>query len=208
MIGAAGRLAFSDDISRDLELMEYGLDPSLDSPLLPNAAVMNALQNLPAPTGTFTSASAESPTTTESPSLWRTTARASPPKTGRKSWSRWCGFTVKATAPAQAWASPLAPASPKPMAESSLFQKPREAEPPLRSASPPESSARQRLRSRAFPVLLEGHSLLLLRDPRRPGFMRRLGCCGDDGTTEQRLCRPGHCTPAITLWSIPERFGG
>ncbi|MET1087984.1 MAG: GAF domain-containing sensor histidine kinase [Arthrobacter sp.] len=46
MTGAAGRLAFSDDISRDLELLEYGLDPSLDSTLLPNAAVMNALQNL------------------------------------------------------------------------------------------------------------------------------------------------------------------
>ncbi len=46
MAGAAGRFAFSNDISRDLELLEYGLDPSLDSPLLPNAAVMNALQNL------------------------------------------------------------------------------------------------------------------------------------------------------------------
>ncbi len=46
MTGAAGRLVFSNDISRDLELLEYGLDASLDSPLLPNAAVMNALQNL------------------------------------------------------------------------------------------------------------------------------------------------------------------
>ncbi len=39
-------MVFSDDISRDLELLEYGLDPSRDSPLMPNAAVMNALQNL------------------------------------------------------------------------------------------------------------------------------------------------------------------
>ncbi|WP_455835576.1 GAF domain-containing sensor histidine kinase [Pseudarthrobacter siccitolerans] len=46
MAGAAGRLDFSNDISRDFELLEYGLDPSLDSPLLPNAAVTNALQNL------------------------------------------------------------------------------------------------------------------------------------------------------------------
>ena len=46
MAGAAGGLVFSDDISRDLELLEYGLDPSLNSPLLPNAAVMSALQNL------------------------------------------------------------------------------------------------------------------------------------------------------------------
>jgi signal transduction histidine kinase len=46
MTGAAGRLAFSEDVSRDLELLEYGLDPSLDSPLLPNTAVMDALQNL------------------------------------------------------------------------------------------------------------------------------------------------------------------
>lgn len=46
MSGAAGRLGFSEDVSRDLELLEYGLDPSLDTPLLPNAAVMNALQNL------------------------------------------------------------------------------------------------------------------------------------------------------------------
>jgi len=40
------RADLSDGISRDLELLKYGLDPSLDSPLLPNAAVMNALQNL------------------------------------------------------------------------------------------------------------------------------------------------------------------
>jgi signal transduction histidine kinase len=46
MAGAAGRLVFSNDISRDVELLEYGLDPSLDTLLLPNAAVMNALQNL------------------------------------------------------------------------------------------------------------------------------------------------------------------
>ena len=46
MAGAAGRLAFSNDVSRDFELLEYGLDPSVDSPLLPNASVMNALQNL------------------------------------------------------------------------------------------------------------------------------------------------------------------
>jgi hypothetical protein len=46
MAGAAGRLAFSKDTGRDLELLEYGLDPSLDSPLLPNAAVSSALQNL------------------------------------------------------------------------------------------------------------------------------------------------------------------
>ena len=46
MTGAAGRLAFSEDVSRDIELLEYGLDPSLDSPLLPNTAVMSALQNL------------------------------------------------------------------------------------------------------------------------------------------------------------------
>ncbi|WP_411375031.1 ATP-binding protein [Arthrobacter sp. MPF02] len=46
MTGAAGRLAFSNDTSRDLELLKYGLDPSLDSPLLPNAAVMSGLQNL------------------------------------------------------------------------------------------------------------------------------------------------------------------
>ncbi|MDQ0864529.1 GAF domain-containing protein [Arthrobacter globiformis] len=46
MAGAAGRLVFSNDISRDVELLEYGLDASLDTPLLPNSAVMNALQNL------------------------------------------------------------------------------------------------------------------------------------------------------------------
>lgn len=46
MVGAAGRLTFSEDVSRDIELLEYGLDPSLDSPLLPNTAVMSALQNL------------------------------------------------------------------------------------------------------------------------------------------------------------------
>lgn len=46
MTSTASSLAFSDGISRDLELLEYGLDPSLDSPLLPNAAIMNALQNL------------------------------------------------------------------------------------------------------------------------------------------------------------------
>lgn len=46
MAEAAERLIFNDDVSRDLELLEYGLDPSLHSPLLPNAAVMTALQNL------------------------------------------------------------------------------------------------------------------------------------------------------------------
>jgi signal transduction histidine kinase len=46
MTSTAGQLVFSDDVSRDLELREYGLDPSLNSSLLPNAAVMNALQNL------------------------------------------------------------------------------------------------------------------------------------------------------------------
>lgn len=46
MTGAAGRLAVSDDISRDFKLLEYGHDPSRDSPLLSDAAVMNALQNL------------------------------------------------------------------------------------------------------------------------------------------------------------------
>jgi len=46
MTEVQGQLAFTDDISRDLELREYGLDPSLDSTLLPNAAVMSALQNL------------------------------------------------------------------------------------------------------------------------------------------------------------------
>ncbi|MEW1812550.1 GAF domain-containing sensor histidine kinase [Pseudarthrobacter phenanthrenivorans] len=46
MTGIAGQLGFSEDVSRDLDLREYGLDPSLDSPLLPNASVVNALQNL------------------------------------------------------------------------------------------------------------------------------------------------------------------
>ncbi|MFC9772518.1 MULTISPECIES: ATP-binding protein [unclassified Pseudarthrobacter] len=46
MTNAGGRLAFGNDISRDIELLEYGLDPSLGSPLLPNAAVLSALQNL------------------------------------------------------------------------------------------------------------------------------------------------------------------
>lgn len=46
MASAAGRLAFTDDISRDLELLEYGLNPSPDSPLLPNDAVLKAVQNL------------------------------------------------------------------------------------------------------------------------------------------------------------------
>lgn len=47
MAGAAGGLVCSDDIRRDLVLPEYGLDPSLALPLLPNAAaVMNALPNL------------------------------------------------------------------------------------------------------------------------------------------------------------------
>ncbi|BCW17465.1 hypothetical protein NtRootA9_01730 [Arthrobacter sp. NtRootA9] len=39
-------MAFTDDISRDLELLEYGLNPSPDSPLLPNEAVLKAIQNL------------------------------------------------------------------------------------------------------------------------------------------------------------------
>ncbi|MFF1831244.1 ATP-binding protein [Paenarthrobacter sp. NPDC058040] len=46
MTRAPGQLAFTDEVSRDLTLREYGLDPSLDSPLLPNTAVMSALQNL------------------------------------------------------------------------------------------------------------------------------------------------------------------
>ncbi|MGR0161957.1 GAF domain-containing sensor histidine kinase [Paenarthrobacter nitroguajacolicus] len=46
MTEVQGQLSFTDDISRDLELQEYGLDPSVDSTLLPNAAVMSALQNL------------------------------------------------------------------------------------------------------------------------------------------------------------------
>ncbi|MEJ1116689.1 GAF domain-containing sensor histidine kinase [Paenarthrobacter sp. CCNWLY172] len=41
-----GQLSFTKDAGRDLELQEYGLDPALDSTLLPNAAVMSALQNL------------------------------------------------------------------------------------------------------------------------------------------------------------------
>ena len=46
MTEVQGHLSFTDDISRDLELQEYGLDPAVDSTLLPNAAVMSALQNL------------------------------------------------------------------------------------------------------------------------------------------------------------------
>ncbi|GAA3269582.1 GAF domain-containing sensor histidine kinase [Paenarthrobacter aurescens] len=46
MTDVQGQLSFTDDISRDLELLEYGLDPAADSTLLPNAAVMSALQNL------------------------------------------------------------------------------------------------------------------------------------------------------------------
>ena len=46
MTEVQGQLSFTDDISRDLELQEYGLDPGVDSTLLPNAAVMSALQNL------------------------------------------------------------------------------------------------------------------------------------------------------------------
>jgi signal transduction histidine kinase len=46
MTEVQGQLSFTDDISRDLELQEYGLDPAADSTLLPNAAVMSALQNL------------------------------------------------------------------------------------------------------------------------------------------------------------------
>ncbi|WP_159706340.1 GAF domain-containing sensor histidine kinase [Arthrobacter sp. 18067] len=41
-----GQLSFTKDAGRDLELQEYGLDPKVDSTLLPNAAVMSALQNL------------------------------------------------------------------------------------------------------------------------------------------------------------------
>ncbi len=41
-----GQLSFTKDAGRDLELQEYGLDPAVDSTLLPNAAVMSALQNL------------------------------------------------------------------------------------------------------------------------------------------------------------------
>lgn len=46
MTPAQGQLAFTEEASRDIALREYGLDPSLDSPLLPNAAVLSALQNL------------------------------------------------------------------------------------------------------------------------------------------------------------------
>lgn len=46
MTSATGQAVSSDEAGRDLELLEYGLDPSLDSPLLPNASVMSALQNL------------------------------------------------------------------------------------------------------------------------------------------------------------------
>jgi signal transduction histidine kinase len=46
MTSAAGRLASTDDISRDLELLEYGLNPSPHSPLLPNETVLKAIQNL------------------------------------------------------------------------------------------------------------------------------------------------------------------
>ncbi|MFP3580140.1 GAF domain-containing sensor histidine kinase [Arthrobacter sp. SIMBA_036] len=46
MTEVLGRLSFTDDSSRDLELREYGLDPATDSTLLPNTAVMSALQNL------------------------------------------------------------------------------------------------------------------------------------------------------------------
>lgn len=46
MTEVLGHLSFTDDSSRDLELREYGLDPATDSTLLPNTAVMSALQNL------------------------------------------------------------------------------------------------------------------------------------------------------------------
>ncbi|MFJ4026647.1 ATP-binding protein [Paenarthrobacter sp. NPDC089989] len=46
MARGQGQLAFADEVSRDLTLREYGLDPSLDLPLLPNTAVLSALQNL------------------------------------------------------------------------------------------------------------------------------------------------------------------
>ncbi|WP_347108873.1 GAF domain-containing sensor histidine kinase [Paenarthrobacter sp. S56] len=46
MSRAQGQLAFTNEASRDVALLEYGLDPSRDSPLLPNAAVLSALQNL------------------------------------------------------------------------------------------------------------------------------------------------------------------
>ncbi|MCD4851785.1 GAF domain-containing sensor histidine kinase [Arthrobacter sp. AK01] len=41
-----GQLSFTKDAGRDLELQEYGLNPAVDSTLLPNAAVLSALQNL------------------------------------------------------------------------------------------------------------------------------------------------------------------
>ncbi|MFJ4210571.1 ATP-binding protein [Paenarthrobacter sp. NPDC089675] len=46
MTRAQGQLAFTEEDSRDIALREYGLDPSFDSPLLPNAAVLSSLQNL------------------------------------------------------------------------------------------------------------------------------------------------------------------
>ncbi|MCR1162869.1 GAF domain-containing sensor histidine kinase [Paenarthrobacter sp. UW852] len=46
MTEVRGQLSFTDDLGRDLQLQEYGLDPEAGSPLLPNAAVMSALQNL------------------------------------------------------------------------------------------------------------------------------------------------------------------
>ncbi|MFE4195577.1 ATP-binding protein [Paenarthrobacter sp. NPDC056912] len=46
MTEVRGQLSFTDDVSRDQELLEYGLDPGADSTLLPNASVMSALQNL------------------------------------------------------------------------------------------------------------------------------------------------------------------
>ncbi|WP_416403851.1 ATP-binding protein [Arthrobacter sp. LFS091] len=46
MTEVRGQLSFTEDLGRDLQLQEYGLDPEAGSPLLPNAAVMSALQNL------------------------------------------------------------------------------------------------------------------------------------------------------------------
>lgn len=46
MTEVRGQLSFTDDLGRDLQLQEYGLDPEAGSALLPNAAVMSALQNL------------------------------------------------------------------------------------------------------------------------------------------------------------------
>lgn len=46
MTEVRGHLSFTDDVGRDLELLEYGLDPGVDSTLLPNAAVLASLQNL------------------------------------------------------------------------------------------------------------------------------------------------------------------